>query len=131
MSTTYIVEIPAPCGWLNANDRYPWQQKAELTRTWREAAGWMARAAKVPKLQQADIEAWLVFGDARHRDAHNYYPTIKACVDGIVDVQVLPDDDSKHLRITLVDIAEPDDKRQRGLLRLVITPVEPPGGDAA
>jgi len=128
---TYIVEIPAPCGWLSMNDRVPWQLRASQTSAWREAAGWWGRKAKIPPLQRAELEVWLVFGDARKRDPHNYMVTAKACIDGLVDVDVLPDDSSKHLTVKLVDLAPPDPKHRRGLLRLVITPIEPPGGDAA
>lgn len=34
----------------------------------------------------------------RRRDVGNLYPTVKACLDGIVsDAKVLPDDDDRHV----------------------------------
>jgi hypothetical protein len=119
----YVVSISAPCGWINANDRYPWQQQRELARTWRAAAGWLAKKAKVPPMDRAEVEVWLVFEDGRRRDPHNYYPTAKAAIDGLVDVGVLPDDDAKHLTVTRIDLGPPDPDMPRGLLRLVIRPV--------
>ena len=32
------------------------------------------------------------------RDLHNYMPTLKALVDGLVDAGLLPDDDARHLQ---------------------------------
>lgn len=94
----YVVAVAVPvAGWLNANDRKHWRVKAALTADWRLRAGWEAVRAKVPPLPRAHIVAELRFADRRRRDPANWHPTVKACVDGLVDVGVLPDDNAKHL----------------------------------
>lgn len=94
---TWRLTIPAPAGWLSSNHRRDRRAETPDRRTWRDTAGWHARAAKIPPLERAHITAWLHFGDKRRRDPANFYPTIKAVVDGLVDVGLLPDDDDKHL----------------------------------
>lgn len=75
-----------------------WQHWARLTREARERWAWLALAAKVPHLMQAHIVATPL---AKNRsglpDCGACAPTVKAAVDGLVDVGVLPDDDGEHL----------------------------------
>ncbi len=56
-----------------------------------------AQRVHLPKLRRAHILAELRFGDNRRRDPHNYYPTLKAIVDGLVDYGLLPDDSHEYL----------------------------------
>jgi crossover junction endodeoxyribonuclease RusA len=56
-----------------------------------------ARFAKLPRLAKAHILAELRFPNRIRRDAHNYYPTLKAIVDGLVDYGLLPDDSTEYL----------------------------------
>ena len=58
----------------------------------------MALAARCPSLERARLVAWVRFPDGRRRDLHNYMPTLKALVDGLVDAGLLPDDDVRHLQ---------------------------------
>lgn len=97
MSRSWTVTIPAPERWLNSNQRRDRRGDAPVVRAWREAAAVYARQAKLPKLGRAHITAILSFADRRHRDSPNYYPTIKAAVDGLVDAYVLDDDDDLHV----------------------------------
>ena len=95
---TWTVRIPAPDEYLNANHRRHRIEMAGRVRNWRWAGAAWARKAKLPKVQQARICAELHFADARHRDDHNYFGTIKALIDGIVgDYGALPDDSAAHL----------------------------------
>ncbi len=96
MTTT--ITIPAPCDLINANSRLHWAKKARLTKQWREAAGWAAKAARVAPMDSAHIVATIRFQHHRKRDVGNFAPTIKACVDGIVaDARLLPGDDDAHI----------------------------------
>lgn len=93
-----IVRDPG-VGWLNSNDRRHWRSRAAATRAWRAAAGWEAKAARLPMLARvhafADVRASVL---TRRRDPGNWYPTAKACIDGIVAAgRLLPDDDHEHL----------------------------------
>lgn len=93
----YTVVVPVTVGWLNANQRGHWAKRHSLIADWRVRAGWAAKAAKMPALWRAYLQAELRFRDRRRRDPANWHPTVKACVDGLVDVGVLPDDSAKHL----------------------------------
>jgi len=94
---SWTVTIPAPTVWLNANRRSHWRQWAEDVKTWRHAAHVYAQQAKLPSLDRIHIGATLHFPDRRKRDAHNYYPTLKACVDGLVDYGLIADDSTEYL----------------------------------
>lgn len=90
--------IPAPAPWLNANQRRDRRRQAVDVRAWRQAAGWRAKQAKLPRgLARVHILAELHMTDRRRRDPHNYYPTIKAVVDGLVDHGLIADDDASRL----------------------------------
>lgn len=105
--TTYTLTIPAPCAvtktgrrtalWLNANDRGHWSRHSRLTRIWRTHTNAAARQARIPRLEKAHITATIHKTRAGRWDPANLYPTVKACVDGLVDARVLPDDDAEHL----------------------------------
>lgn len=93
--------IPANgVGWLNSNDPVGgklFYRRRHVVKAWREAAYWKAVQAGIPRLPRAYILAELCFNDRRHRDPANYYPTVKAAVDGLVDAGVLPDDSQDYL----------------------------------
>lgn len=94
---TWTLTIPAPATWLNANQRVDLRRQTPDRRAWRDAGHVYARQAKLPKLGRAHILAELRFADARNRDVHNLYPTIKAIVDGLIDFGLLPDDSHHYL----------------------------------
>lgn len=89
--------MAAPAPWLNANDRVDRRRGTPERRLWRDAAATYARAGKLPVLGRCHMTAELRFTDRRRRDPHNYYPTVKAVVDGLVDYGLLPDDSSQYL----------------------------------
>lgn len=104
---SWTVTIPAPAPWLNANDRIDRRRGTPGRRAWRDAASQYAQAARLPLLGKAHILATLRFTDARRRDPHNYYPTIKATVDGLVDYGLLSDDSSQYLIGPDIRMGEP------------------------
>ena len=91
-SRSWTVVILAPDRWLNSNQRRDRRRDAPTVKTWRDAANVYARAQKLPRLGRVAITATLHFPDRRRRDCPNYYPTIKAAIDGLVDADVLDDD---------------------------------------
>lgn len=93
---SWSVVIKAPTEWINSNDRRD-RRGDPRRRIWRDAANVYARAARLPKLGRAHITAELRFRDRRRRDSHNYYPTLKAVIDGLVDYGLLDDDSSEYL----------------------------------
>lgn len=82
---------------LTDNQRLHWTEKARLTRYWRRAAGWAARAQHLPRLDTARIVITLHVTDRRRRDPSNWTPTGKALVDGLVDAGVFDDDNHLHV----------------------------------
>ena len=94
---TRRIELPAGLELLNANHRGSWHRRHRVTAMLRDTAAWAARIAHVPQLARAHILAEYEPPDHRRRDPANYYPSVKACIDGLVDANVLPDDDAAHL----------------------------------
>ena len=97
LSTTSLLVPFATQRLISANQRLHWTKKSSLTKEWRTTAGWCARTNKTPAFAYATITMTLHFADRRRRDVHNYYPTAKALIDGLVDAGVLQDDDDSHL----------------------------------
>jgi crossover junction endodeoxyribonuclease RusA len=121
---TWVIELPAGIELLNANQRHSWRYKARVTAELRRTAGWAARAARVPRLERAHVLAEYQPPDGRRRDPANWYPSFKACIDGLIDAGVLPDDDAAHLDGPDMRLGEPYPKG-----RLVLTVTELPGGE--
>lgn len=96
---TQTVTIPAPCNWINANDRLHWRKKADLTALWREVAGWAVKQHRpATRLQYAHVDVVMWFRTSHSRDAANYHPTVKAVIDGLVkDGGMLPDDSDEYM----------------------------------
>ncbi|HAP90834.1 MAG TPA: hypothetical protein DCR15_14380 [Arthrobacter bacterium] len=94
MTTT--ITIPAPCAWLNSNDRRHRMAEAKLVKEWRESA-WAACQNHGPLNWPVTITAHVWKPKNGRYDPGNLYPTAKACVDGLVDAGLLPDDDHKHV----------------------------------
>lgn len=83
--------------WINANKRYHWAKRAELTRYWREVANLAARSAVVAPLERAHVTLTFHRADKREFDPSNLAPTSKACLDGLVDAGVVPDDSRRFV----------------------------------
>ena len=93
---TLHVTVPASL-FISANARLHWAEKARRTRTIRALAMLEARErdpAPIPCL--VDVTIHRPKGGTL-RDAENAAPTVKACLDGLRDAQVLAEDDRKHV----------------------------------
>lgn len=115
---SWTVTIPAPTVWLNANRGLHWTQRAVAVKVWRDAAHVYAKQAKLPRLDRIHIGAVLFFPDRRKRDAHNYYPTLKACVDGLVDYGLIVDDSTEYLDGPDIRMGDPKPGRNRVVLTI-------------
>ncbi|MCK7627263.1 hypothetical protein MUU72_29915 [Streptomyces sp. RS10V-4] len=91
----FRVALPPRLLLLNSNQRLHHHKRADLTKVLRRAA-WAA-CRGVPHLERAHIIGVLHPEDRQRRDPANWYPSFKACVDGLVDQGVLDDDD--HTRV--------------------------------
>ena len=106
-TAAYVVTLPAGMKLLNANDRVHWRTRARITKALREAAEKSALDAHIPPQEQIRIQAVLHPHDKRRRDPHNWYPSYKAAIDGLVDAGVIPDDDDRHLTSIEVVLGTP------------------------
>lgn len=84
-----VVWFDAPAKYMGMNDRYHWAAKAKLNEQWRDAAYWaivetMSTSATARRRPPATVTINLPFGSNRDRDPHNYAPTMKAIIDGMV-----------------------------------------------
>ena len=119
-----VLTVPAPCAWIDANDRgMHWAKKAKLTRQWRDATCWAARAARLPAFTtRVHITATIHKVHGRTYDAANWAPTAKAAVDGLRDAGVLLEDDNRH--VIGPDMRQGHRAPDGAFLRLVIAPAE-------
>lgn len=85
---------------LSANGREHRQQAAKITKQLREAAFWLAKTSGQEPIEcPVDLTIAIAWNPLkRRRDRLNLAPTIKACVDGIVDAGVLSDDNDQVIR---------------------------------
>lgn len=115
------VPLPYDTPPLNANQRMHHQQRARITRQLRRDAGWGARGRGIPPLTRCRVELHYVPRDGRRRDADNLTPTLKAACDGLVDARVVPDDTPSYMDKAMPVIHEPEPRRARTRLYLIVT----------
>ena len=91
---------------LNSNQRLHHFVRASRTSELRLRGDQAWRRLGLKPLECAHATAWFTWPDAKLRDDANWYPTVKALIDGAVSghagikakyVGILPDDDAKHL----------------------------------
>lgn len=114
--TTITVDIPSAM-WLSSNHRHHWRAKASRTAEIRLLARYAARDL-APVAWPANCDVSVGLPTARRFDPHNSAPSLKACLDGIVDAGVLPDDSSDHIPATT--FRRDPEPTPRGRYRLTI-----------
>ena len=113
---------------MSMNDRDHWRAHSRDVAAWRAASqfaarGWIfaysaGRLARKP-FPPAIVATTFDVPDKRRRDPHNYYPTVKAIVDGLVDAGLWPDDTPEW-----VTTAEPELRHAPGRRREMTVTVE-------
>lgn len=93
-------EHQAPARMLNMNREKHWAERARLVKTWRHWAHIHARNTHQGQLAPAIVYVTLPVPDRRRRDPHNWSPTVKAIVDGLVDAGWWPDDTPEWVAVT-------------------------------
>lgn len=105
---TYLLfEIPMR-QMLNANQRQHHMARAKTVAELRAHAQAELRYLDRPHHERAHCTVTIHWPDHRRRDAHNYYPTVKALIDGLVDGGLLPDDNDRHLIGPDLRVGNPD-----------------------
>jgi len=84
---------------LNANDRDHWRVTSPIRKEWRRRGRGYGNALRLRNLnlEHARIDYYVNKPTAGRSDAGNFYPTVKAIVDGLIDAKLLPDDNDNHL----------------------------------
>ena len=104
---TLVVEFDPPAKCLTMNQRLHWAQRSKISRAWRDAA----RDAALDQVTPGGPDEWLPLEPSlvtvhlpvkgnRRRDPHNWFPTIKPIIDGLVDAGLWPDDTPEWVRCT-------------------------------
>lgn len=96
---------PTPPLSLNRERSLHWAARRRQTDPWKTATFWLAKQARLPAAvagQRTAVTVVLPVRGHYRRDPANYYPTVKAVVDGLVAAGVWPDDTPDY-----VTVAEP------------------------
>lgn len=97
MTRAVRLDLPWTKPPLTANQRMHWAKRAKLTREVRSTAAILARRHKAPTTDYLVVTLHYQPRDRRRRDSLNLYPIVKACVDGLVDAGLVPDDDTTYV----------------------------------
>lgn len=98
-----IVAFEPPTRLLSMNDRMHWRAKAQHNALWLQAASIAARQVlrDTPwEPRPSIVTVTLPVRDNRRRDPHNFFPTLKPIIDGLVLAGVWPDDNSAWVTTT-------------------------------
>lgn len=109
--TLLVVRLPWLSPPLSLNDRDHWATHAAKVQEVRDAARWVIRAARLPRLPAAEIVLCWRVRDFKRRDNDNLVATLKPCIDALVDEGVLADDNWQHVRLAAARIDPPNDER--------------------
>lgn len=120
-TTTYRLDLPWPRPPLNHNQRPTWQKKARLTKEIREAAAWLAKAAKIPACNHITVQLHYAPGRRGTHDPMNITATSKPAIDGLVDAGVVLDDDSTRVHEVTPAVYPPPEPGPRCWLTVEIT----------
>lgn len=95
---TFQVETGARPLTMNSERSRHWAPGAEAIAEWRKAAGWAATAAGIHKirLDRAMFEFMPVYKTGPFPDTGSIFPTEKAIVDALIDLDLIPDDNRFH-----------------------------------
>lgn len=82
---------------LNAERTWHYQTRAKHVKRWRDAFSDDAKFRGIPPLGRISVEALPILPTRRLQDTANCFPAVKAAIDGLVDAQVIEDDNPNFL----------------------------------
>jgi len=88
---------------LNEERSMNWAKRRRRTHPWRDTTWALAMQAKLAARvagRACTITVVLPFEENRRRDPANFYPTVKAVVDGLVLAHVFDDDTPEYVTVT-------------------------------
>jgi hypothetical protein len=84
--------------WLNANDRDHWRVLHPIKNDWKANAADQAEIIDLPiGLHKVRIDAYINRATEIRSDAGNFYPTVKAIVDGLTEYGLTEDDSNEYV----------------------------------
>ena len=84
--------------WLNSNDNDHFRTLHPIKKGWIANAQEAYAASGIPKFTgRVQIDAYVIKMSGQNYDPGNWYPTFKAIIDGLVRVDMLPDDNKDIL----------------------------------
>ena len=88
---------------LSPNKRLHHRALAPIKRAAKDEMGWRVKEQGVPKepMQKARIDITFVASDKRRRDLDNLFSSMKAYIDGLVEVGLLWDDSADRVTYTI------------------------------
>lgn len=107
-----------------------------MTKLWRQAGRVAVAAARLrgdlpsEPLDLVHVTAYIRWRDRRRRDPANWYPSVKALIDGFTDAGVWPDDDSGHVIGPDMRAGLPLPRDPYGPVGEVIVHIVPLGGES-
>lgn len=107
---------------LNANDRPHWTQKAKITAYLRATAakeGQRYNCTPYSKKRPCGLVVTIYAPTKRRLDPPNFYPTVKALVDGLTEAKIWTDDNDNVIKSTKFQLGGLSGKK--GYYRFVLT----------
>jgi len=116
------VEIVQPCPWVTINDRDHWAVRNARTQAWRKAAKvYAVKQHAQPVSGVVEVHATIHKATRVHYDLDGAAATVKACIDGLRDAGVIPEDDTS---VVARFVMEPGPVGKPGRVVLTVTPLE-------
>ena len=94
----WLLVLPDTLALVNANDRTHWAPRGRAMKALREESCRLAGASMIPALARMRLLYVVHPGPRmRLRDPSNWAPSAKACLDGLVDAGIVPDDNCRYV----------------------------------
>lgn len=122
---TWTFHLPMTTPPLSMNDRMHWRVKAKKVRELRNLADWAVQIKRIPELAHFTVELHYAPRDKRRRDPENYFATVKALVDGLIDGGVAPDDNPTYYTSS-TPIIDPPTGAKEGSVYVIVREMEKP-----
>ena len=120
---TYELTIAGQLWTVNAERNRHWAWRSTRAKQWRTDAFYTARAARIPPMDACTIVVRVEQAKGRLADPEAHSPPFKACLDGIVDAGVLPDDTGEYVReVTFCAPTRSADKIDKLVITITPTP---------
>lgn len=93
-------------------------ERNNANQEWRGAFCLLAREQKIPPLERIQVIAWPMLRDRRIQDVGACFPAVKAAIDGLVDAEVIPEDEPRY--VSMIAMGPPTQEAPYDALRLMV-----------